>query len=303
MQTAQGEEEVSEEEYEEMSEEDYAYFEVRVIQADWEREREAILDLTRARAAVPPPAPPPPPPPAPAPAPAPTSTPTLNHCPNPQAQAEATKQQELSPEAKKVYSGMRSSSGVEFAPWMQVDPEAIAKAEKMRLERKARQAAQKEVDPLAIDPQAAELGAGGGLRSKTISEEEVELRWSTGNEDGNAGFIVQRRKGGTEKFEDIASFDSYAALKTKGSAGGSYTYLDDTVPSVGTWVYRVLDCDTKGTRSAVCQKLVEVDSQDEQTFTLAVGGVIAVLALGLVVAGIGADPIQTTSAGRNVGFF
>ena len=39
MQTAQGEEEVSEEEYEEMSEEDYAYFEVRVIQADWERER------------------------------------------------------------------------------------------------------------------------------------------------------------------------------------------------------------------------------------------------------------------------
>ena len=53
MQTAQGEEEVSEEEYEEMSEEDYAYFEVRVIQADWEREREAILDLTRARAAVP----------------------------------------------------------------------------------------------------------------------------------------------------------------------------------------------------------------------------------------------------------
>ena len=34
MQTAQGEEEVSEEEYEEMSEEDYAYFEVRVIQAD-----------------------------------------------------------------------------------------------------------------------------------------------------------------------------------------------------------------------------------------------------------------------------
>ena len=129
------------------------------------------------------------------------------------------------------------------------------------------------------------------------------MRWSTGNEDGNAGFIVQRRKGGTEKFEDIASFDSYAALKTKGSAGGSYTYLDDTVPSVGTWVYRVLDCDTKGTRSAVCQKLVEVDSQDEQTFTLAVGGVIAVLALGLVVAGIGADPIQTTSAGRNVGFF
>merc|ERR1711908_58436 len=70
-------------------------------------------------------------------------------------------------------------------------------------ERKARQAAQKEVDPLAIDPQAAELGAGDGLRSKTISEEEVELRWSTGNEDGNAGFIVQRRKGGLAGRADV----------------------------------------------------------------------------------------------------
>lgn len=217
---------------------------------------------------------------------------------------EAEKNVELSAEAKKVYRGMRSESGVEFAPWMQVDAEAIAKAEQMRKERKARAAAAAEaVDPLSIDPQAAELGAGGGLRSKVISEEEVELRWSTGNEEGNAGFIVQRRKGGTEKFEDIASFDKFAVLKTKGSAGGAYTFLDDEVPSVGTWVYRVLDCDTKGARTAVCQKLVEVDSQSEQTFTLVVGGVIALLAVGLVVAGISADPIQTTSAGRNVGLF
>ena len=48
----------------------------------------------------------------------------------------------------------------------------------------------------------------------------------------------------------------------------------------------------------MCQKLVEIDSQSEQTFTLAVGGVIGVLALALVAAGIFADPIQTTSAGR-----
>ena len=100
-----------------------------------------------------------------------------------------------------------------------------------------------------------------GLRSKVVSEEEVELRWSTGDEDGNEGFIVQRRKGGTERFEDIADYTNFAPLRTKGAAGGSYTYLDDTVPSPGTWVYRIVDCDVSGSRSAICQKLVEVDSQ------------------------------------------
>lgn len=71
----------------------------------------------------------------------------------------------LSPEAKKVYWNMRSESGVEFAPWMKVDPEAIARAEAERKARKERQmAAAKELDTLSIDPQAAELGAGETAR-------------------------------------------------------------------------------------------------------------------------------------------
>ena len=75
-----------------------------------------------------------------------------------------------------------------------------------------------------------------------------------------------------------------------------------TVPDVGTWVYRILDCDTSGTRSAVCQKLVEVESKSEQTQTLIVGALIATLAAAAIVAGILTDPIQTTSGGRG-GFF
>ena len=59
----------------------------------------------------------------------------------------------------------------------------------------------------------------------------------------------------------------------------------------------VLDCDVKGTRSAVCQKLVEIESEDEQKFTLVVGGLIASLALFFIVAGVLSDPIQTTSKG------
>ena len=149
----------------------------------------------------------------------------------------------------------------------------------------------------------------------------MELKWSTGNEEGNAGFIVQRRQGGalltgassaacprrpsplclcsagTDAFADLESFESFAPLRTKGPGGGDYTFIDDTC-SPGTWVYRILDCDSTGTRSAVCQKLVEIDAQSEQTFTLIVGGVIAALALALVAAGISADPIQTTAGGR-----
>merc|ERR1719247_911514 len=131
---------------------------------------------------------------------------------------------------------------------MKVDPEAIAKAKAEREARKARQAASQggvRSDAMLIDPQAAELGAGGGLKSKTLSEEEVELRWDTTDEAGNAGFIVQRRRGGSDNFADLESYESFSPLRTKGPAGGSYVYLDDTA-GVGTWVYRILDCDEKG---------------------------------------------------------
>jgi hypothetical protein len=211
-------------------------------------------------------------------------------------------QAEMSAGAKKVINNMRSASGVEFAPWMKVDAEAIAKAKMERAERKIRSATTKKSDTMLIDPQAAELGAGGGLKSKVLSEEEVELRWSTQDEVGNAGFIVQRRKGGQPEFADIASYKSFSPLKTKGVAGGEYVFLDDAV-SPGTWVYRILDCNTNGERSAVCQKLVEIDSKSETSQTVLVGVLIAGLALALVVGGVLSDPIQTTAEGRAASFF
>jgi len=209
-------------------------------------------------------------------------------------------QAELSADAKQIVNNMRSSTGVEFAPWMKVDAEAIAKAKKERAARKARQAAEAagKSDSMLVDPQAAELGAGGGLKSKVLSEEEIELRWSTQDEVGNAGFIVQRRKGGQPNFEDLVSYENFSPLRTKGVDGGDYVYLDDTA-APGTWVYRILDCDTGGTRSAVCQKLVEVDSDSEQAQTVVVGVFIAGLALALVVAGVLSDPIQTTDKGAS----
>jgi len=212
------------------------------------------------------------------------------------ATAAEPKPEELSPEAQRVYRGMRSSTGVEFAPWMKVDAEKVAAAKKAREERMARAAQGATQDQLQIDPQAAET-AGGGLKSKTLSEEEVELRWSTGDETGNAGFIVQRRPGGSQNFDDIASYESFAPLRSKGVTGGDYVYLDDTIPNPGTFVYRILDCDVGGTRSAICQKLVEIESQSEQTQTLVVGVIGLVLAVAGFVAGTALDPMQTTDKG------
>merc|ERR1719331_3698526 len=93
----------------------------------------------------------------------------------------AEQEVELSQEAQKVVNNMKSESGVEFAPWMKIDAEKIAAAKKEREARKARQAASASLksDSMLIDPQAAELGAGGGLKSKVLSQEEVELRWDT----------------------------------------------------------------------------------------------------------------------------
>lgn len=212
-------------------------------------------------------------------------------------QAEST---EMSDEAKRVMKGMTSASGVEFAPWMKVDAEAIARAKREREARKAKAAANAlKSDSMLIDPQAAELGAGGGLKSKVLGEEEVELRWDTTDEAGNAGFIVQRRRGGAADFADLESFESFAPLRSKGPNGGSYVYLDDSA-GTGTWVYRILDCDASGERSAVCQKLVEIESKDEQQFTIVVGAAIATLATVLVAAGTLLDPIQTTSKGSQL---
>lgn len=214
-----------------------------------------------------------------------------------QLAVEESTPQQLSADAKKVYNNMRSESGVEFAPWMQIDPEKIAKAEKEREARKNR--ATSTVDPLGIDPQAAELSGEGGLSSRVISEEEIELKWSTGDETGNVGFMVQRRPGGSQAWTDIAKYTQFAQLRTKGPQGGTYSFLDDTVPDTGTWVYRIVDCDDNGRMSGICQKLVEVESKGEQQAQLFVGAAIAGLALVLIIAGTFLDPIQTTDKGAS----
>ena len=58
--------------------------------------------------------------------------------------------------------------------------------------------------------------SGAGLYAKRVSDDMVELTWKTGNEKGNLGFIVSRRAAKTDGWEEIASFNDFPPLNSKG---------------------------------------------------------------------------------------
>jgi len=187
---------------------------------------------------------------------------------------------ELSAEAKIEASRMVSGSGVEWAPWMKIDAEAVASAKKERAARQAAAAAAKEnqrTEILELDAQGAEVGALAGLKTKILSEEEVELRWDTTklSEGNNLGYIVQRRRGRTDDWETLASHEGNDMLKSKGAGGGLYYYLDDTA-TIATWIYRIVDENEKG-RAVICQKMVEIESKDEVLGQYIITAIVAAL--------------------------
>merc|ERR1719159_2176915 len=100
------------------------------------------------------------------------------------------------------------------------DFEKIAQAKRDREERKNRQT-ESRVDTMNLDSQASEQSGTGSLNSKVLSEEEVELRWSTEGEEGNVGFIVQRRPGGTGSLNSKVLSEEEVELRwsTEGEEG------------------------------------------------------------------------------------
>lgn len=172
--------------------------------------------------------------------------------------------------------------GTPYAPWMvglidEEEKEFVAKAPKT--DAKGR---------LAKDPQSQEL-SGSGLKFKVIGDEDVELTWTTGGEDGVEGFIVQRRKGKEEAWDTLADYTDTPSLRSKGPAGGTYKFLDEEA-GPGTWVYRVSDTDAQGNRSDLSQCLVEIEStSDQQKQRIALIAFVA-LAAALGALGLFLDP-------------
>ena len=59
---------------------------------------------------------------------------------------------------------------------------------------------------LLEDSQAQEL-SGGGLRAKAISEDSVELEWTTTTEGNTEGYVVRRRKARGDDWEIITDYN------------------------------------------------------------------------------------------------
>lgn len=57
--------------------------------------------------------------------------------------------------------------------------------------------------------------SGTGLAAKRDGD-SVELQWATGDEKNNKGFIISRRVAKTDNWEEIASYETYPPLNSKG---------------------------------------------------------------------------------------
>jgi len=190
-------------------------------------------------------------------------------------------------------SNLRNANGVEYAPWMNITPEAESEIKTIMKQKAEARRKRKDQEAgvsgaLLMDSQAQEL-SGGGLAFKVVSDNEVELTWATSRETSTKGFAIKRRQARTEDFETIVSYENWGPLASKGVDGGQYSYLDDTV-APGGWVYRITECETNGTENDICQALVDVETADEQRGAVFAAVGIVVLGIAAVAAGLVLDP-------------
>lgn len=140
---------------------------------------------------------------------------------------------------------------------------------------------------LARDPQQGEL-SGVGLTWKMLGD-DLELSWGTAAEERNVGFVVYRRKGKVDEWEKIADYRNDSALISKGTQGGTYSFIVEEAEP-GTWVYRVSDVDTSKNVMDLAQVLVEIESKgDNKLRAIALGVLLAVLLFAVLV-GLSLDP-------------
>jgi hypothetical protein len=208
---------------------------------------------------------------------------------------EVEDEEEANEEVRKLKkaSKMKTASGVEYAPWMNIsaeDEDEIRRVMKSKANaRRKRQMEEASASgALIMDSQAQEL-SGGGLQTKII-DGAVELEWTTSSEASTKGFQVKRRAARTEEFEVIASYEDWGPLASKGPEGGSYRYLDSNI-TPGGWVYRITECEASGSTNDICQALVDVQTQEEQRGAVIAAVGISVFAIAAVAAGIFLDPV------------
>ncbi|KAH8065281.1 hypothetical protein JL720_12886 [Aureococcus anophagefferens] len=133
-----------------------------------------------------------------------------------------------------------------------------------------------------LDAATSEL-SGIGLKAKCVDDGEVELLWGTNDEEDNKGFVVEKKLVGRSEWEEVASYSSWSPLKSKGTLGGAYSYVDVTAEE-GEWLYRVVAEQVDNTRAITCQVGISVESAGQALQTKIIVGAAAVLGVGFLAA-------------------
>lgn len=198
---------------------------------------------------------------------------------------EELEEEEVQKEVRAKLKGLLNEEGVPYAPWLmrQVDIESTERMIRNRRRRERENLALKDGSAAILtDAQGQEFAKS--LRYRILDDSSVELGWLTSEETAdNVGFIVQRRTEFEEEFTDIASYETYPPLNSKGTEGGFYTYIDQDVEP-GIYSYRVVDINEKGQRSALCQAGVDVISSGDKLKTKVAVGAFIAFATGAVIA-------------------
>ena len=112
-----------------------------------------------------------------------------------------------------------------------------------------------------------------------------------GRRGGQPGLFGGEKSSGYSDWDEVASYQSWSPLKSKGTLGGAYSYIDATV-SEGEWLYRIVAEQSDNSRAIVCQVGVSVENSGQQLQTKLVVGGFAALVLGALAAGALLDPIK-----------
>lgn len=184
---------------------------------------------------------------------------------------------------KKARKMMFNENGVAYAPWIskQIDEDAIIED---LIRKETNKVGKKKTSIL----DRGEIESSEGMKWR-MNGDLVDLVWTTNSEDGNKGYIVEKRPSYGGDFQEVASFKEVSTLVSKGAAGGRYKYSDPST-AAGSWIYRVQDCNGTGELNVLCQCFVEVQTASEskgQSLIAAGFGAVFIAALAI---GYSLDP-------------
>ncbi|HEY9166147.1 MAG TPA: T9SS type A sorting domain-containing protein [Candidatus Kryptonia bacterium] len=115
-----------------------------------------------------------------------------------------------------------------------------------------------------------DFGLAVALTSFTVEPGDygVSLKWKTGSEVNNSGFIVLRESENETSFKEISSYKTNSALRGLGTStlGQSYTFTDNTVMTTGKYTYQLESVTISGRVDKYME--VTVDVSMPKDFTL-----------------------------------